>query len=149
MRSCKRRGLDQQLGLGGELLVQWVIRDKPANGYNLTFRACLFPDVLCVTREVIAPNGVGCGNHTVLAYWCWKRKGPIMKLLQYALTRPVITNALKVALVVGLCLNAINQGSQLWHGVGIDWPRVGMNFLVPYLVASYSAARMFMKASPD
>ncbi|MBA3862759.1 MAG: hypothetical protein C0517_02300 [Erythrobacter sp.] len=75
MRSYKRRGLDQQLGLGGELLVQWVIRDKPANGYNTDFSARLFPDVLRVTRRGIAPNGVGCGNHAgagmlVLACWC-------------------------------------------------------------------------------
>ncbi|PKP95374.1 MAG: hypothetical protein CVT75_02215 [Alphaproteobacteria bacterium HGW-Alphaproteobacteria-14] len=48
---------------GGELLVQWVIRDEPANGYNPDFSTRLFPDVLRVTRKAIPPNGVGFGNH--------------------------------------------------------------------------------------
>lgn len=70
-----------------------------------------------------------------------------MKLLQCALTRPVIINALKVALVVGSCLNAINQGPQLWQGEGVGWNKVALNYLVPYLVASYSAARALLGQS--
>lgn len=70
-----------------------------------------------------------------------------MKLLQCALTRPVIINALKVALVVGSCLNAINQGPQLWLGEGVEWNKVALNYVVPYLVASYSAARALVGQS--
>ena len=70
-----------------------------------------------------------------------------MKLLQCALTKPVIINALKVALVVGSCLNAINQGPQLWQGEGIEWNKVALNYAVPYLVASYSAARALVGQS--
>lgn len=70
-----------------------------------------------------------------------------MKLLQCALTRPVIINALKVALVVGSCLNAINQGPQLWLGEGVEWNKVVLNYVVPYLVASYSAARALVGQS--
>jgi hypothetical protein len=43
-----------------------------------------------------------------------------MKLLQCAVTRPVIINALKVALVVRSCLNAINQGPQMWQGEEVE-----------------------------
>ena len=64
-----------------------------------------------------------------------------MKLLRLALTRAVITNALKIALVVGTCLNAVNQGPQMWQGQGVEWQKVAVNFVVPYLVASYSAAK--------
>ncbi len=67
-----------------------------------------------------------------------------MKLLQCAGTRPVITNALKLALVVGSCLNAINQGPQLWQGEGVEWSKIALNYVVPYLVASYSAAKALM-----
>lgn len=122
-----------------------------APGWQIPFPATrggqtnLFPDVRCVTRKGILPNGIRCANLAGAE----RRKGRIMNLLQYAVTRPVITNALKVALVVGLCLNAINQGAQLWYGEGVDWPKVGLNFLVPYLVASYSAARMFTKSRSD
>lgn len=72
-----------------------------------------------------------------------------MKLLQCALTQPVIFNALKVALVVGCCLNAINQGPQLWQGEGIEWNKVALNYLVPYLVASYSAAKALVDQARD
>lgn len=72
-----------------------------------------------------------------------------MKLLQYAVTRPVVINAFKVALVVGTCLNAINQGPQLWHGEGVVWSRIALNFFVPYLVASYSGAKALVVTFDD
>lgn len=62
-------------------------------------------------------------------------------MLRYLLARSVVRNAILVALVVGICLNAINQGGAFWHGKGIEWGKVALNFLVPYCVASYSAAR--------
>jgi hypothetical protein len=62
-------------------------------------------------------------------------------LLNHMLSRPVVTGAIKVSLFVGTCLNAINQGSALWHGAGVEWGKVLLNYTVPYLVASYSAAK--------
>lgn len=62
-------------------------------------------------------------------------------LLNHMLSWPVVTGAIKVSLFVGTCLNAINQGSALWHGAGIEWGKVLLNYTVPYLVASYSAAK--------
>lgn len=53
---------------------------------------------------------------------------------------PVVRRATRVAIVVGTCLNIINQGETIWHGGGADWPRFLMNYAVPFLVASYSAA---------
>lgn len=55
--------------------------------------------------------------------------------------RHVVSNAIRVSLFVGLCLNAINQGPSLWHGDDLEWGKALLNFAVPYLVASYSAAR--------
>ncbi|WP_373490442.1 nitrate/nitrite transporter NrtS [Parasphingorhabdus sp.] len=48
---------------------------------------------------------------------------------------------MRVAIVVGTCLNIINQGVAIWHGGDIDWSRFLMNYAVPFLVASYSAAK--------
>lgn len=62
-------------------------------------------------------------------------------LLNHMLSRPVVTGAIKVSLFVGTCLNTINQGSALWHGAGVEWGKVLLNYTVPYLVASYSAAK--------
>jgi hypothetical protein len=33
----------------------------------------------------------------------------------------------------------INQGTTIWSGGDVDWPRLLLNFAVPYAVASYSA----------
>ncbi|GAA4098834.1 nitrate/nitrite transporter NrtS [Zhongshania borealis] len=49
-------------------------------------------------------------------------------------------NAFRVSLVVGILLNAINQGTQFINGLDIIWGQVVLNFVVPYCVASYSAA---------
>ena len=68
--------------------------------------------------------------------------GTVMdSLLQTALQPHIVRNAVKIALVVGSVLNLINQGEALWRGSGISWPHVLLNFLVPYCVASYSAAK--------
>ena len=55
--------------------------------------------------------------------------------------RHIVINALRVSLVVGLLLNVINLGSAFMDGLTIAWGQVLMNFVVPYCVASYSAAR--------
>ena len=66
-----------------------------------------------------------------------------MKDLLPALRQPVVVgNALRVAAVVGTVLNLINQGERLLDLSTISWLQVALNYLVPYAVASYSAARM-------
>lgn len=49
--------------------------------------------------------------------------------------------AIKVALVVGTILNLINQGGRVMEGMPPSWFHVVLNYLVPYCVSSYSAAR--------
>ena len=63
------------------------------------------------------------------------------RLARVAFKRQIVVNALGVALVVGTVLNLVNQGAELWSGRGIAWGQVCLNFLVPYCVATYSAAR--------
>jgi hypothetical protein len=63
-------------------------------------------------------------------------------LLAHMIARPVVANALRVSAVVGSILNAINQSAAVWNGAAIDWPRFALNYAVPFLVASYSAARV-------
>jgi hypothetical protein len=57
------------------------------------------------------------------------------------LSRRVVLNALKVSLVVGTVLNIINQGAAIisWHD--IHWGHVALNYLTPYLVATWSAVK--------
>ena len=61
----------------------------------------------------------------------------------------IIHNATKVALVVGTILNLINQGGAVFGNDTISWPHVFLNYLVPYCVASYSAAKNELRRNED
>lgn len=82
--------------------------------------------------------------------------GPVMRARNWLSTwaravtqRRVVIGALKVSFVVGGVLNAINQGDHLLSGDGILWGRLWLNYLVPYCVSSYSAARMSVLQRPS
>ena len=70
--------------------------------------------------------------------------GIMPRLLVHMLSRTVVINAIKVSLFVGTCLNAINQGAAVWRGDDVEWGKFLLNYAVPYLVASYSAAKARM-----
>lgn len=53
--------------------------------------------------------------------------------------------ALKVALVVGTVLNLVNQGGNLLDGLPLNGMQMLLNFIVPFCVSSYSAARNEMQ----
>jgi hypothetical protein len=70
-------------------------------------------------------------------------------LIRAALSRPILWNSLKVSLIVGTALNAINQGSTIIAGGGVSWFHLGLNYLVPYCVASYSGATVRLRQERD
>lgn len=57
------------------------------------------------------------------------------------ITGSIAKSAIKVSLVVGSALNAINNGPQLFSGEAISIWKVALNYLVPFLVSTYSGAR--------
>jgi len=63
------------------------------------------------------------------------------KLMLASLSWNIVRTSLKIALVVGTLLNLINQGESLLHGGKISGFHLLLNYLVPYCVASYSAAK--------
>lgn len=69
--------------------------------------------------------------------------------LLLALDRAVVITATRIALVAGTLLNAINQGPQILRGTGIDWPRLTLTFVVPYVVSWVSAVQTKRKTSPE
>ncbi|MFA6312199.1 MAG: nitrate/nitrite transporter NrtS [Sterolibacterium sp.] len=71
--------------------------------------------------------------------------GFLGSLLRTACTRPIVVAAVKIALVVGTILNLINQGGRLLDGLPPSWFHVVLNYLVPYCVSTYSAARNEMR----
>ncbi|WP_025673118.1 nitrate/nitrite transporter NrtS [Salinivibrio socompensis] len=64
-----------------------------------------------------------------------------MSLFQALIQPSVMINALKIALVVGTVLNLINQGEAFWGEANVRIGHALLNYLVPYCVASYSAAK--------
>ncbi len=62
-------------------------------------------------------------------------------VLRLSLTPRIARSALKVSLVVGAVLNVINNGEQFWTHHVVNLWQVALNFVVPYCVSSYSAAR--------
>lgn len=61
--------------------------------------------------------------------------------LQTVVAPSILRSAVKVAFVVGVILNVINQGPALWQGAAVSLWHVLLNFAVPFCVSSYSAAR--------
>lgn len=53
----------------------------------------------------------------------------------------ILRSAIRVALVVGTLLNIINQGGAVLNGANVDWFHGLLNYLVPFLVSSYSAGK--------
>ncbi|MBW8192521.1 nitrate/nitrite transporter NrtS [Neiella marina] len=65
------------------------------------------------------------------------------RLILTALRPSIVTTSVRIALVVGSLLVLINHGPSLLSGhvyLGQLW-QIGLTYLVPYLVASYSAAK--------
>lgn len=63
--------------------------------------------------------------------------------LKIVLSRPVVTNAIKVALVVGTILVLINHGGRVFDGSlsGGNIFQMIFTYFVPYCVSSYSSAK--------
>lgn len=70
-------------------------------------------------------------------------------LLRIACRRPIALAALRVALVVGTLLNLINQGERLLAGWPPSWFHVALNYLVPFCVSGYSAARNELRRNEE
>jgi len=52
----------------------------------------------------------------------------------------VLRNSSRIAVFVGTVLNLINQGANFLGEGPVSWPHVLLNYLVPFCVATYSAA---------
>jgi len=57
--------------------------------------------------------------------------------------------ALIVALVIGTILNLINQGDVLWGHAAVQWGKLGLTYLTPFLVSLHgqTTAKMALNRS--
>jgi hypothetical protein len=65
----------------------------------------------------------------------------------YALSEGVPQRSLWVALAVGTILNLINQGDTLFAGRRVDFVKIALTYLVPYLVSTYGAVAFRLHAA--
>jgi len=65
----------------------------------------------------------------------------VLALARSALTPPIVTEALKTGLFVGLILNLINHGEAVLNGDDFSWGNVVLDFIVPFCVSAYSGTR--------
>ncbi|MBX7084622.1 MAG: nitrate/nitrite transporter NrtS [Nannocystaceae bacterium] len=61
--------------------------------------------------------------------------------------RQVVITSLRIAAVVGVVLNVLNYGPVIVAGDALPWPRLVLNFCVPFCVATYSAVRNEQRAA--
>lgn len=67
-----------------------------------------------------------------------------------ATTGGVPTRALIVSIVVGTILNLINQGDALFAGAPLNWGKLILTFIVPYLVSTHGAvSAQKLQSRPD
>lgn len=62
------------------------------------------------------------------------------RLLRAAASPRIARASLKTALLVGVLLNFVNQGHVLLDPRAFSFVHAALNFIVPFCVASYSAA---------
>ena len=74
---------------------------------------------------------------------------PRAAALRAVLRPPIATRSLWVAVVVGSILNLINQGDRLAAGAPLDWAKLGLTYVVPFVVASFGAWSALSSRSGD
>lgn len=69
------------------------------------------------------------------------------ELWQHAISRPVLTTAIRIALVVGTILALINHGPSLLEGqmTAQQWLQIALTYLVPYCVSTYSSVKILLE----
>lgn len=63
----------------------------------------------------------------------------LIRACRSSLSDGIPRRSLYVALVVGTILNLINQGDALFGPGPINWVKVLLTYLVPYVVSTYGA----------
>lgn len=67
----------------------------------------------------------------------WRRN--LAAIWRAATEHGVPRRSFRLALVVGTLLNLINQGDALLAGAALNWTKIGLTYVMPYLVSTYGA----------
>jgi hypothetical protein len=70
------------------------------------------------------------------------------ELWRAAARRSVLWPSARTATVVGVILNVVNQADAILDGRPVSLVHLALNFVVPFCVAGYSAARQLLQRQP-
>lgn len=72
----------------------------------------------------------------------------VNKAVSIALEKEIVRSSLKVAVVVGMILNLINQGEKLitFDFLHLNLLKFFITFSVPYLVSTYASVKVKLEA---
>jgi hypothetical protein len=73
-----------------------------------------------------------------------ERMSQLRRILHYSFSDGIPFRSCCVALVVGTILNLINQGDALFGAMTINWTKVVLTYVVPYMVSTYGAVSYAM-----
>lgn len=74
-----------------------------------------------------------------------KQRHKIHHAAKLAISDGVPMRALAVAFLVGTILNLINQGDALFAGDALNWSKLILTYLVPYVVSTHGAVAVGLR----
>ena len=87
-------------------------------------------------------------DHLAASASAGRPRPSVADILRLMLSARIAGSALKVSLVVGTVLNVINNGEQWWTHHAVNLWQALLNYVVPFCVSSYSAARNEARRPP-
>jgi hypothetical protein len=63
----------------------------------------------------------------------------LKRAIRYSLSDGIPFRSACVALVVGTVLNLINQGDAIFGATSVNWTKIMLTYVVPYVVSTYGA----------
>lgn len=67
------------------------------------------------------------------------------KAFELAFASKQVESSLKTAILVGTILNLINQWDALFAETALNWGKIALTYLVPYLVSTYAGVRASLR----
>jgi len=77
-----------------------------------------------------------------------KQYRKLREVSRLALSDGVPLRALGVAILIGTILNLINQGDVLLNGGPINWTKLILTYVVPYVVSTHGAVAVGLRKMP-
>ena len=73
----------------------------------------------------------------------------LRRAIHYSLSDGIPFRSGCVALVVGTILNLINQGDAIFSATSVNWTKIMLTYLVPYVVSTYGAVSYRLPRPPQ